>query len=112
VILRELHYFLGIEVKKHQGGLLLTQERYANDILAWSRMEKCKLIGTPLSSLEKLSVVEGDPLGLEIPLSIGVLLAHYNIWRLLSLISALQLTKFVSSCMHQLRLIGVLSKGS
>jgi histone deacetylase 1/2 len=60
-----MHYFLGIEVKKHQGGLLLTQERYANDILAWLGMDKCKSIDTPLSSTEKLSVVEGDPLGPE-----------------------------------------------
>jgi hypothetical protein len=42
-----MHYFLGILVKKHQGGLLLTQERYANDILAWSGMDKCKSIDTP-----------------------------------------------------------------
>jgi histone deacetylase 1/2 len=27
-----LHYFLGIEVKKTANGLLLTQEKYANDL--------------------------------------------------------------------------------
>lgn len=31
--LGDLHYFLGIEVKRKQGELLLTQERYATDIL-------------------------------------------------------------------------------
>jgi histone deacetylase 1/2 len=29
--LGELHYFLGIEVKKHKDGLVLTHERYATD---------------------------------------------------------------------------------
>jgi histone deacetylase 1/2 len=31
--LGDLHYFLGIEVKKIKNGLLLTQEKYATDIL-------------------------------------------------------------------------------
>jgi histone deacetylase 1/2 len=63
--LGDLHYFLAIEVKKHQGGLILTQERYATDILSRSGMDKCKMIDTPLSSTEKLSAMEGDSLGLE-----------------------------------------------
>jgi histone deacetylase 1/2 len=29
--LDELHYFLGIEVKKHKDGRVLTHERYATD---------------------------------------------------------------------------------
>jgi histone deacetylase 1/2 len=61
--LGDLHYFLGIEVKKQKEGLVLTQQRYAADILARSGMDKCKAIDTPLSSIEKLSVVEGIPLG-------------------------------------------------
>ena len=61
--LGDLHYFLGIEVKKIQGGLILRQERYATDILARCGMDKCKAIDTPLSSTEKLSAVEGDTLG-------------------------------------------------
>jgi hypothetical protein len=63
--LGDLHYFLGIEVKKHQGGLVLTEERYATDILSRSGMDKCKAIDTPLSSTEKLSAEEGENLGLE-----------------------------------------------
>ena len=61
--LGDLHYFLGIEVKKIQGGLILRQERYATDILARCGMDKCKAIDTPLSNTEKLSAVEGDTLG-------------------------------------------------
>jgi histone deacetylase 1/2 len=31
--LGDLHYFFGIEVHKHSNGLLLNQEKYANDII-------------------------------------------------------------------------------
>jgi len=61
--LGDLHYFLGIEVKKVKEGLVLTQQRYAADILARSGMDKCKVIDTPMSSTEKLSAVEGTTLG-------------------------------------------------
>jgi histone deacetylase 1/2 len=58
-----LHYFLGIEVKRSKGELLLTQERYAKDILQRVGMEACKPIGTPLSTIERLSISDGDRLG-------------------------------------------------
>jgi len=61
--LGDLHYFLGIEVKKVKEGLVLMQQRYAADILARSGMDKCKVIDTPMSSTEKLSAVEGTTLG-------------------------------------------------
>lgn len=63
--LGELHFFLGIEVKKVQNGLVLNQERYARDILVRSGMNKCKAIDTPLSSSEKLSLEDGNPLSPE-----------------------------------------------
>jgi histone deacetylase 1/2 len=63
--LGDLHFFLGIEVKKIQDGLVLTQEKYASDLLAKLGMDKCKSSSTPFSTLEKLSVHEGDVLGLE-----------------------------------------------
>lgn len=40
--LGELHYFLGIEVKRTSEGLTLTQERYAADVLKRSGMHLCK----------------------------------------------------------------------
>jgi hypothetical protein len=40
--LGELHYFLGIEVKKISDGLLLTQEKYAHDLLAKVGMLDCR----------------------------------------------------------------------
>jgi histone deacetylase 1/2 len=63
--LDDLHYFLGIEVKRKDGGLVLTQERYAADILKRSGMDKCKSIDTPMSSSEKLSIESGNKLGPE-----------------------------------------------
>jgi histone deacetylase 1/2 len=61
--LGDLHFFLGIEVKRGSHGLTLTQERYAMDILKRSGMHRCNAIDTPLSSTEKLSVESGDKLG-------------------------------------------------
>jgi hypothetical protein len=60
-----LHYFLGIEVKKLDNGLLLTQEKYALNILTHADMRNCKPVTTPLSASEKLSRHVGDRLGLE-----------------------------------------------
>jgi histone deacetylase 1/2 len=60
-----LHYFLGIEVKRQHGELLMTQARYATNILKRVGMEACKPIGTPLSTTEKLSLFEGEKLGPE-----------------------------------------------
>ncbi|WVZ63010.1 hypothetical protein U9M48_012690 [Paspalum notatum var. saurae] len=63
--LGDLHYFLGIEVKKMNDGILLTREKYANDILKQVGMLDCKPIPTPLSISEKLSAYSGVPLGTE-----------------------------------------------
>jgi histone deacetylase 1/2 len=61
--LGELHYFLGIEVKKAQEGILLTQQKYTSDLLQRVGMAHCKSVNTPMSSTDKLSVHDGDPLG-------------------------------------------------
>jgi hypothetical protein len=60
--LGDLHYFLGIEVKKVTDEILLTQEKYASDILHHAGMLLCKPAPTPLSTLDKLSAHGGDPL--------------------------------------------------
>jgi hypothetical protein len=61
--LGELHYFLSIEVKKTSNGILLSQEKYASDILKRDGMMNCKSVNTPMSTLEKLSTHEGLVLG-------------------------------------------------
>jgi histone deacetylase 1/2 len=61
--LGDLHYFLGIEVRKLNDGIVLTQEKYASDLLTRVGMKDAKIAPTPLSSSEKLSAFEGDALG-------------------------------------------------
>lgn len=61
--LGELHYFLGIEVTRTEDGILLTQAKYASDVLRRVGMQDCKPVNTPLLTSEKLSVNEGDLLG-------------------------------------------------
>lgn len=57
--LGDLHYFLGIEVKRSREGLTLSQGRYATDVVRRAGMEKCKAVTTPLASSEKLSITDG-----------------------------------------------------
>jgi len=61
--LGDLHYFLGIEVNKVSDGIILSQEKYASDVLKRVGMSDCKPVNTPMSTSEKLSVHEGDLLG-------------------------------------------------
>jgi hypothetical protein len=61
--LGDLHYFLSIEVTKSQQGILLTQSKYAMDLLKRTGMFNCKPVNTPLSSSEKLSAHVGELLG-------------------------------------------------
>jgi hypothetical protein len=59
--LGDLHLFLGIEVKKVHEGFLLTQEKYATDLLIKVGMKKCMTTPTPLSTSEKLSLTPVGP---------------------------------------------------
>jgi hypothetical protein len=61
--LGDLHYFLGIEVSKARDGIILTQEKYVNDLLTRVGMAQCKPVSSPLSTSEKLSLHEGTALG-------------------------------------------------
>ncbi|KAJ0985480.1 hypothetical protein J5N97_003836 [Dioscorea zingiberensis] len=60
--LGDLHYFLGIEVKKESSGIVLTQGKYVTDLLQKANMQNCKPVATPMSVSEKLSRTVGDPL--------------------------------------------------
>jgi histone deacetylase 1/2 len=63
--LGDLHYFLGIEVKLMEDGLVLSQQKYTSDILLRAGMSNCKSVSTPISNTEKLSLYDGDNLGPE-----------------------------------------------
>jgi histone deacetylase 1/2 len=49
--------------RKSNGDLLLTQKKYAKDILSRVRMLNCKPVSTPMPSAEKMSQYDGDSLG-------------------------------------------------
>ncbi|CAL8121905.1 unnamed protein product [Prunus armeniaca] len=57
-----LHYFLGIEVVPHSGGLILSQRKYIIDLLKRSHLADIKPIDTPMASSSKLSKSDGEPL--------------------------------------------------
>jgi hypothetical protein len=57
-----LHFFLGVQVTPISDGLLLSQDKYTQDILHRAGMLNCKPAVTPLSTSEKLSGQQGEPL--------------------------------------------------
>jgi hypothetical protein len=61
--LGDLHYFLGIEVTKADHGILLSQQKYAMELLTRIGMTNCKSVHTPTSTSEKLFAYVGEPLG-------------------------------------------------
>ena len=57
--LSPMRYFLGIQVKHHKDGLFLSQQSYAEDILAVASMADCKTVATPLP-LQLNLIIEND----------------------------------------------------
>ncbi|KAI3691366.1 hypothetical protein L2E82_49714 [Cichorium intybus] len=55
-----LSYFLGISVTRQDGGLFLSQEKYAQDILSRAKMDTCNPVQTPVDTSGKLSADSGD----------------------------------------------------
>jgi histone deacetylase 1/2 len=62
--LGDLNFFLGVEVQKVSNGLVLSQSKYAQEILTRVGMSNCTGVSTPLSSSEKI-VAQGELLGPE-----------------------------------------------
>jgi len=58
--LGDLHYFLGIQVTRTSAGLLLSQSKYATDLLHRAQMGACKSAATPLAT--KVTNVADTPL--------------------------------------------------
>jgi histone deacetylase 1/2 len=58
-----LHFFLGIEVlRQSSGGLVLTQRKYAHELLRRAGMQKCQPANTPMTVTDPLSSSVGIPL--------------------------------------------------
>ena len=54
-----LSYFLGIEVKPTQDGIVLAHNKYIEDLLTRTNMQQAKGISTPMAATEKLSRQDG-----------------------------------------------------
>lgn len=54
-----LKYFLGIEVQRTADGFVLSQSKYATDVLERAGMANCKAVDTPADAKPKLSSDEG-----------------------------------------------------
>ncbi|KAI3822381.1 hypothetical protein L1987_09970 [Smallanthus sonchifolius] len=59
--LGQLHHFLRISVEKRNGGLFLSQQHYATDILSRANMSNCKPVNTLVEVGYKLSANAGAP---------------------------------------------------
>jgi histone deacetylase 1/2 len=57
--LGSLHYFLGIEVYPKGPGLLLSQKKYATDLLHRAGLQKCTHVSTHMASSNTLSATNG-----------------------------------------------------
>jgi histone deacetylase 1/2 len=60
-----LRYFLGIEVSPMSQGLVLTQKKYALDLLRRAGMLQCQPMLTPMTASERLTSTGGDLLSSE-----------------------------------------------
>ncbi|XP_050874988.1 uncharacterized mitochondrial protein AtMg00810-like [Lathyrus oleraceus] len=56
-----LNYFLGIAVTRHDGGLFLSQKKYADEILERAGMSSCKSCPTLVDTKPKLSAKTSTP---------------------------------------------------
>lgn len=54
-----MSYFLGMEVKQDHNGILISQKKYAKEILKKFHMEGCKSTDTPMNQKEKFSKDDG-----------------------------------------------------
>nr|KYP50110.1 hypothetical protein KK1_028093 [Cajanus cajan] len=59
--LGHLSYFLGINVTRHAGGLLLSIKKYAVEIIDRAGMSSCKPSPTPVDTKPKISVATSTP---------------------------------------------------
>jgi hypothetical protein len=59
--LGQLKYFLGIEIARSRKGIVLSQRKYALDLLSETGMLGCRVASTPIEQNHKMCAEGGDP---------------------------------------------------
>jgi hypothetical protein len=59
--LGDLHYFLGVSVKRSRDGFFLSQGKYADELLERANMTSCRPSSTPIDTSAKVSASSGIP---------------------------------------------------
>lgn len=59
--LGEVNYFLGLKFKQSSCGILITQSKYVEDLLAHFKMQNCILVDTPTIFKAKLLKEDSSP---------------------------------------------------
>jgi hypothetical protein len=57
----DLHYFLGVSVKRSRDGFFLSQGKYADELLERANMTSCRPSSTPIDTSAKVSASSGVP---------------------------------------------------
>ena len=57
-MMRELKYFLGLQIKQQKDGILIHREKYAKDLLKKFEIDKAKSISTPMQPSQVLKADE------------------------------------------------------
>jgi hypothetical protein len=63
----QLKYFLGIEIVRSPKGIVLSQRKYALDLLSDACMLGCRVVSTPIDQNYKLCAKSGEPVDKEVP---------------------------------------------
>lgn len=54
-MVRELSFFLGFQILQHASGIIISQEKYARNLIKKFGLEKAKIKWTPIASQLKVS---------------------------------------------------------
>ena len=60
-MIREMKYFLGLQIVQNKEGIFISQTKYLKDLLKKFGLETCKPIGAPMVTRHKLSTKGETP---------------------------------------------------
>ena len=60
-MIRELKFFLGLQIVQNKEGIFISQTKYLKDLLKRFGLENCKPVGTPMVTGHKLYSKDETP---------------------------------------------------